>query len=409
MQPVVYVAIISTGFDRWAHSGPDERMTQPTNMRFVALDSWRGICACLVAVFHFPAFSHIYDLTFIRNSDLFVDFFFVLSGFIISYTYTQRLTCFRDLQRFIFLRFFRLYPLHLFMLLLFVQFKMFNSGEITYILTHETNNLYSIVSNLLLINGLNVHASLTWNVPSWSISTEIFTYLIFAVLVVMAPGRHRYWIGVLSVVSLVLLVTYHGWDIFATNDYGLLRCVYGFCTGVLVYRLYASAWMDRQFRPFVSARADWVELICVSVVLLSVMTPVARSLSLLAPLMFAGIVLIFADEAGMLSRILRRPGFLLIGTLSYSIYMTHYFIQLLIKLAGLTVQEAFGEPVFTPVRGTDAWHLGLGTQPWHGDIAYIVMLSATVAFSRLVYCHIEEPARLWSKRKAAEIWRDANK
>jgi peptidoglycan/LPS O-acetylase OafA/YrhL len=47
--------------------------------RFIALDSWRGICACLVCLFHFKetAFSHASYSKFVRNSYLFVDFFFV--------------------------------------------------------------------------------------------------------------------------------------------------------------------------------------------------------------------------------------------------------------------------------------------------------------------------------------------
>ena len=49
--------------------------------RFDVLDSWRGIAACLVALYHFRTrtYSHLTDITLLRNSYLFVDFFFVLS------------------------------------------------------------------------------------------------------------------------------------------------------------------------------------------------------------------------------------------------------------------------------------------------------------------------------------------
>ncbi len=59
--------------------------------RFLVLDSWRGIAACLVALFHLDAYSHLYAVPFLRNSWLFVDFFFVLSGFVIAANYQQRL------------------------------------------------------------------------------------------------------------------------------------------------------------------------------------------------------------------------------------------------------------------------------------------------------------------------------
>ena len=56
-------------------------------MRFRALDSWRGIAACLVALYHLDAYSHLFDVPFLRNSYLMVDFFFVLSGFVIAANY----------------------------------------------------------------------------------------------------------------------------------------------------------------------------------------------------------------------------------------------------------------------------------------------------------------------------------
>ena len=62
--------------------------------RFEALDSWRGIAACLVAFYHLHKMSvngHLTGLALQLNSYFFVDFFFVLSGFVIAANYQQRL------------------------------------------------------------------------------------------------------------------------------------------------------------------------------------------------------------------------------------------------------------------------------------------------------------------------------
>ncbi len=59
--------------------------------RFEALDGWRGVCACLVVLFHFHGYSPVYFSPLVRNSYLFVDFFFVLSGFVIAWNYASRL------------------------------------------------------------------------------------------------------------------------------------------------------------------------------------------------------------------------------------------------------------------------------------------------------------------------------
>src|SRR2546428_12039863 len=79
--------------------------------------SWRGIAACLVALFHLEAYSHLvyshlHGVPFLRNSWLFVDFFFVLSGFVIAANYQQRLLDGFGVGRFLLLRLGRLYPLH---------------------------------------------------------------------------------------------------------------------------------------------------------------------------------------------------------------------------------------------------------------------------------------------------------
>ena len=87
---------------------------------FRVLDSWRGVAALLVALFHLNLYSAIYTLDFVRNAYLFVDFFFVLSGFVISYSYGDRLKTFDELGEFAIRRFGRLWPLHAVVLLAFV-------------------------------------------------------------------------------------------------------------------------------------------------------------------------------------------------------------------------------------------------------------------------------------------------
>jgi peptidoglycan/LPS O-acetylase OafA/YrhL len=80
--------------------------------RFVALDSWRGICALLVAIHNLNFGSWLPQVAFVAHSTLFVDFFFVLSGFVISHAYLDKLACPRNVSRFILRRIGRLWPLH---------------------------------------------------------------------------------------------------------------------------------------------------------------------------------------------------------------------------------------------------------------------------------------------------------
>ena len=227
-------------------------------MRFVALDSWRGISALMVALFHLKAYGHFYDLSVVRNSDLQVDFFFVLSGFVISYSSFPRLTRLRDLLPFMIRRFGRVWPLHAVMLAAFIIFPLsellgcymtkFCGTEWPF--NPETENARSVLSSLLLVHSLGLHHYLPWNWPSSSISTEFYTYALFAlVATVLTRGVIVPFsiIMVFGCAAVLLLVSPRHMQ--ATYDFGYFRCVLGFFTGFLIFRLYAIKKL---------ALADWV-------------------------------------------------------------------------------------------------------------------------------------------------------
>src|SRR5216683_6021851 len=87
---------------------------------FIALDSLRGICASIVAFFHVDGDAFIKTIPVVANGFLFVDFFFVLSGFVIAASYGRKIVDGYSIGKFMFLRLGRLYPLHAFMLLAYL-------------------------------------------------------------------------------------------------------------------------------------------------------------------------------------------------------------------------------------------------------------------------------------------------
>ena len=86
--------------------------------RYLVLDSFRGLCAIFVVVFHMRVLNSITEFSFFKGSDLFVNFFFVLSGFVMSHAYIKRSNI--TFTGYISSRFRRLYPLYFFMLIVFI-------------------------------------------------------------------------------------------------------------------------------------------------------------------------------------------------------------------------------------------------------------------------------------------------
>src|SRR4051812_40123188 len=157
--------------------------------RYVVIDIFRGLFATLVVLFHMSGYSNtpILNNKFISNSDLFVDFFFVLSGFVIAHSYSF-ITSYKDLKNFFLSRFYRLYPLHFIILILFLILEVVKHLLASKIHFNESmmegNNVTTFFTSLFLLNSvkiLNV-SDLSWNAPSWSISAEMISYLCFGLL-----------------------------------------------------------------------------------------------------------------------------------------------------------------------------------------------------------------------------------
>jgi len=97
--------------------------------RFEVLDSLRGVCATMVVLYHLRTPGFIANSPLVFRSSRFVDFFFVLSGFVIAASYGDRLSRGFSIRKFMALRLGRVYPLHIFMLAVFLLFELtFASG-----------------------------------------------------------------------------------------------------------------------------------------------------------------------------------------------------------------------------------------------------------------------------------------
>lgn len=314
--------------------------------RFTVLDSWRGVCAILVALHHLPALSHLYQADLVRHAWLLVDFFFVLSGFVLTHAYDGRIGSAQQALAFLIRRLGRVWPLHLAVLAGFVGIEIvklvlafggFNFGQAPFT---GTNSLAALPGNAFLLHAFGIHDSLTWNGPSWSISAEIAAYLAFAAIALAVPSGPLP-AALLALLGAATVIALSPEAMDTTYQLGAFRCFYDFFIGALAYRV----WRRWQSRSLPLAWA--METAAMLLAGLFIVSTGPTSASFAAPLVFAPCVVIFAFEAGPVSRLLRHPLLASVGAASYAIYMVHALVILGLTLLLRVAQAATGQVLFS--------------------------------------------------------------
>jgi peptidoglycan/LPS O-acetylase OafA/YrhL len=369
--------------------------------RFIVLDSWRGVCAMIVVIYHFMAKSHLLFLPFFRNGWIFVDFFFVLSGFVITHAYQHHLESRRELLAFAVRRFGRVWPLHVAMLVAFLLTESLKllltaqgfsadhapfSGEMS---------ISGLTANIFLVQSMGVLTYASWNVPSWSISVEYWTYIVFgvAVLATAKAERPRFWNALLLtgifVLSLVVLIVCAK-TLETTVTFGIFRCLLGFIGGHFAYLLW------RRLPALRGSTA--IEVMTVLLVSLFVINFANGLLAFLTPIVFGGAVVVFAHERGALSRLLRGWCFAMLGRLSYSIYMTHWFLHdAFRKILNVAEQKTgidFSVPMqLTVARRLVTTNIVVWGGPFFSDLLLVLFLALVIGVSALTFRFIEKPGQ----------------
>lgn len=161
-------------------------MTHPTRPRLAALTSARFFAAFHVLLFHMGAMKGLtrapmWVQEFASVGYVAVTFFFILSGFVLVYTYAGKDFDWRQFWK---ARLARLYPVYLFSLLLaapffFYSVLKFNFPEFAWLRAHLG---LTVVLVLTMLQAWMPMAALGWNGVAWAVSVEIFFYVLFPAL-----------------------------------------------------------------------------------------------------------------------------------------------------------------------------------------------------------------------------------
>lgn len=339
----------------------------------------RAVAAVFVVFFHFgdslaalfPWFGLLRPLY--KSGDMGVDLFFLLSGFILSLNYLDKLREFSKRNYFQFLRarLARIYPVHLFTLLLLTLFVLSARHlDVKANLSHYSEFVW--VTNAFLIQvwpGFN--RGLTWNFPSWSISAEWFVYLLFPLFAIVISKTRRPFLWCSLALCLYAVPSLFGLEQNSVR-WALLRVSSEFSAGCFLFRIYRSG-VACPVRPWLSG------LGCISICAIGSHFDVSRALSL--PFFALLIWGLATNPGGFLS----GRAAVYWGKVSYSLYMTHGLCEIFLNRA-LPATQYQSASAF--VRASIVMIYSI-----------LIILSAVLA-----YHLVEEPARRWlspsSHRKA---------
>ena len=196
--------------------------------RLIVLDFYRGLAAFLVMMYHFQESfnTEVLNNFIIRNGHVFTDYFFILSGFVIHYSYSSK----NNPRKFLLKRFNRVYPLLFSITSVYFLYRILGNiivAERDFSVTKDIaiQFLYSIS----LLNSTPVLGNLSGSIgPSWSISGEVIAYLLYA-LCMYFNSRKKF---IIIIVCILLSCLYLLDGFYYTNDWGFIRTLLGFNIGV---------------------------------------------------------------------------------------------------------------------------------------------------------------------------------
>lgn len=318
-----------------------------------SFEGGRGVAALLVALFHLKIFAG--QLALIRNGYLLVDLFFVMSGFLMCLLYRQKLERPEAMPPFLLRRFGRLFPLLVFATVAYVLVLNLKSALRNlavahgYLASHGTPAMLAqdwptwseLASTVTMTHGMGLFDRLILNPVSWSISVEFYAYVLFAILCLLfraglrmavflsfaiLAGALLAWVGIARRDCLDA-----GGCLDVTHDFGYVRCVAAFMLGALMVHL--RLYLDRStgwLRDGVDGAPVQLALLALLGAGLSLVDAWPALGFAFTPL-FALLILSLCRDCGPLSRLLACRPFQLLGERSYSIYMLHPVVLLLME------------------------------------------------------------------------------
>ena len=172
------------------------------NKNLQLIQALRGIASLLVVFLHATSnSSEILKSNFLFDIFKFggagVDIFFVLSGFIITYTSFTGLGDINKLSAFLKRRFIRIFPTYWIIISLFLLLQILLPSFYRTHYPFEFKNIlstYLLFPNHIMVNGV-----------SWTLSNELFFYLLFCFAFIIPGKKWAFYFAIVYTAALILL------------------------------------------------------------------------------------------------------------------------------------------------------------------------------------------------------------
>lgn len=303
-----------------------------------------------------------------------VSFFFVLSGFILTYTYQEKFVQNNITKRTFYIsRLARIYPLHILTLLIWIYMRK----------DHPLNEPYiiNLLSNISLTQSFYPTDEIRFNAAAWSLSDEMFFYMLFPLILrwLTESPRKLYIIFASMAILVLILCTIFGgtkdeeWFFYAFPPVRLLD----FTVGIFLYNL------CKTLSPHYIKWKDKATLIEISAIILffvfyttAFFIPQVYRHALWYWIPVGLIIGVFYFQSGYISKLLSNKYLVWLGEISFAFYMFHGFVLWYIKRA----------------------YFLLNISPSKLSI-FVLGIILSIIFSAVSFKYFETPANKWIKNK----------
>lgn len=310
-------------------------MRKPTRKSLDSLTSLRFFAAFAIVIYHAQAqFPFLLTITEQFELEQAVSFFFVLSGFILTYAHKD--LGLRNAMQYLISRFWRIYPVHIFALLtLFVLLPAH---------AQTLKDWKVCLAYLTMTHGWIPIQKFyfAWNSPSWSISAEWFFYICLPALLV--SGRRNPILPILLTacsLSVACIVATSSkmplYSMDSASGHGLLYInplarIFEFALGISIALI-----RDKLPKTKLPTLSELITLVLIVVVChISTLLNNLNTWHIPEPLILwarhgglsafssALLLLVFQQERGLVSKALKFKPLIVLGEASFAMYMLHY-------------------------------------------------------------------------------------